>query len=807
MKTRVCRSVLSAFCCIQLLAVASAVEAPKGAIKVAGKIEVTSGNLIVPKSARITTAAKKVYQVVLDSRGRSLVKVMHREKAEIWGEVQKKGNTEWLRVIDYTDKRVTAAHELWRRMRCNACVALPAVICATPPAQLQGAKTVTGRFYYNKRKYLAWTRDAQFLWAATDNRLYQIDMKEKRLVRSFGKAEGLPDNFIYELASDGKTVWIVYRGGVAALKVADGKFVDPSALRSDFARVHLDSEGVWVVTNKGTFRLKGPDGEFKMLPALPSAARITKAVEQGVWLPHWARRTAHFIGDPVSIGGDLYVLSYGSIYRFSKGEWTTVSRRSWAPRAAGGRLWFLNAGGLNEYDPKEGKPKAHKLPEACRGRYAGIRAYGEALWLNAWPGERPADGKGGLGRFDVKTGKWKTWAAINSHRTDRVIAMDACNGEVWVLSAKGTYETRPAHPGMTYVKRKIFGTSGFNLHRFDSKTDKWESKPLPIRNLDARLICGQDGNRAMDQIAPREVRSICAGPSQVFAATRLVPVKYFGGYWPCINRIGVMKGGNWSVGFEHDPEPLRLHGEQPLVLNISNGELIRAKINPGDRILEGVGHDGVLGLFVQDKTHWTVTEGCVGYHDAATGKWKRIAEIGFRYYWDAICAHDDGKNLFVGSDRGLIGQFDIDTGAFSLSGTLKERCITRIGKNKKGAMAVSSIPAPIGVLPSFLAGKLETIDAETAVLEGGKWRKAEAGEKPAAPAKSRWFVKLIKRRHRWDKSNGNFLWDRKTGKPAYYVKEVFFPRVLCVSPDGKRVWLRVFTGLLRLDLPEAGGGK
>jgi hypothetical protein len=57
-----------------------------------------------------------------------------------------------------------------------------------------------------------------------------------------------------------------------------------------------------------------------------------------------------------------------------------------------------------------------------------------------------------------------------------------------------------------------------------------------------------------------------------------------------------------------------------------------------------------------------------------------------------------------------------------------------------------------------------------------------------------------------DKSRGNRLWGPGKGgagpEPRFYVKEVFCPEVLCASPDGRRVWLATFCGLLRLNLDE-----
>ena len=335
-------------------------QPPAGAIKVKGRILAGKGGRINPKAAGIVMPDKKVYRVVLDARGRSLVKVMHRESAEVWGIPSQKDGKDYLKIVGYTDKRLTAGHELWRRMRCNACVVLPATVNAATPKKAHGTTAVTGRYYSHREKLLAWTVDAGNLWVADDSRLVQIGLKEKKVVRSFGRKDGLPDSWIYGLAGGGKELWIVYRGGVARLDVASGKIVDLPALKSGFARVHTDAGGAWVLTDRGTFRFKKGAAEAEKLPELTSAWRIAKAVEKGIWIPHWERRTGHFMADPASIGEKLFVASYGSIHMLSGGKWTTIASRSWSPTIAGGRLWYLNAEGLNEYDPGKGRTSTHR---------------------------------------------------------------------------------------------------------------------------------------------------------------------------------------------------------------------------------------------------------------------------------------------------------------------------------------------------------------------------------------------------------------------------------------------------------------
>jgi hypothetical protein len=792
---------------------ASAGERPAGipaeAIKVYGGIAARKGGRRRPRAATLTTRQKKTYNLVLDPKGRSLVQVMHRERAEVWGLVSAKGGAEWLRVLDYTDRRLTAGHELWRRMRCNACVVLPAMVNAGTPKKLHGAAAVTGKYHSFREMFTAWARDAKSLWLATDNRVLQVDLASRRLVRSFGLAEGLPDRRVYGLASDGKTLWIAHRGGVAALKITAGEIVNPPEFESDYARVHLDPGGAWVMTTKATFRLKAPGEKMEKHPALPSAWRISQAVRKGLWIPHWDRRTSHFAASPASIGGRLYVSTYGSIHGLSGGKWKAVASRSWLPAAAGGRLWFLNAEGLGEHDPATGRTETHRLPEECRGRCLKLLATDAAVWVAAYhapaaKGSAPTGG--GLARFDMAKRQWRGWTRINGGKADRVSCMAAADGAVWVVTLDGKYTTKSAHPGMTTTRKSVFVTSGMRLHRFETGTGKWASWPLALNELEKRLICGQDGRRGMDGIFPERVEEISVGPRRIFGVTRLVTKKYFGGYWPCINGLARLAGGEWKAGLEHAPAELRLQGEQPLVLNISHGEFDRIGSRLKDQHWEAVAQDLILGMFVHGGTHWAVTDGCAAFFDGAAGKWRRAVETRYRWYWRATAALEDGGWLYIGSDRGLIGRLELKTAKFEYLATLKGRCVTRFARDKKGALLASTEPAPLGQLPTFLKGKLKPMDAVAAKFDGKTWSAAGAADVPAAPGAPKWLFRKLERTSHLDKTHGNWLCERVPGqaqlKPHFYVKEVFFPLFLCEGGGGRRLWISTYTGLLRLDLPE-----
>ena len=775
---------------------AAQAEPPGAAVKLSGRLSANAATLTTPKG--------EVYRLEMDERGKSLAKVMNGQSAEILALVSQKDNARWLRVLDYADERVAAGHEYWRRMRCMACVVLPATRNAAAPADLRGALPVAGRYFSLERKFTAWTRDARFLWVASGSEILQIDLAACKLLRTFGRKDGLPDPLAYDLLSDGKTLWIVHRGGVAALKIGEERVADLPRLKARFARLFADAGGAWVIADTGTFRLKSPADEPEAYPALPTAERFGRLVESGIWVPHWARRTGHFVTDPASIGDHLYVGSYGDIYELAGGKWDRIADSAWGQSAHDGRLWFADSRGIGEYDPATKKTSTWAPPDAVQGRYTRLLLTDSAAWLVAAPKPAAAEGPpvgGGLARFDLAARKWDAWPQVNGLPANSVACLTLQDGAIWAVTMEGQYSTKSAHPGMTTTRRLEFKASGFALHRYDEKTGKWDSFPLKLTELENRLICGQDGQRNMDVIVPQFIEELSVGGTRVFALARLVSKQYFGGYWPCIEQVACRPGQDaaWTASFEHHPEQTGLQGEQPLVLNISSGELTRIGSNLKDQPWEAVGHDLVLGLFPLGGRHWAVTSGCVAVFDEAKGAWRKLVEPEYRWYWRATAALDDGRWLYVGSDRGIVCRLDLAANRFERLTALKDRAITRIAKARDGAILVAGGQAPLGLLPVQLRDGLKPLDCDVARFDGNAWSAARPEDLPPADAGPQWSFKQFDRKDHLDKSQGNFLCD-PASKPRYYVKEVFYPQFLCASPDGGRMWLSTYTGLLRLDL-------
>lgn len=789
-------SLLSAVCGVW------AAELPEEAIEVAAKVKITRAEGQRILAVTLTAKDGKVYHLITDEKGADLARVMFGMTVKIVGIASRKGGKEWLRAIDYQSVADTSAHELWRRSRCNACVVTFASQHSAVPRELHGATPIGGRLFPLKRKFTACTRDARFLWAATDNAIYQVDLQARRVVRSYGKREGLPGHAVYDVASDGDRLFIVHHGGVALLKIGGEAVVDQGQLKSAFARPFVAADRTWLIADTGTYCLKAGSDLPESFPPLPTAGRIATAIRKGIWLPDWKRTTAYFVVSPAALGDRLYVSSFGSVYELDGGTWKRVPARASVVEARAERIWLLDPKGLVEYDPKTGNSQTHSPPGVGEGRFTGLLVTDLSAWVTAEPKPGPAGREyigGGVARFSFGTGTWQTWQTLGGMPAGHASCFQGEDGAIWVVTMAGTYRDKSAHPGMAYVKKKIFEATDSGLHRLGRETVEWQSTSLPMARIENRFICGQDGGGGKDWIVLQSVKDLCVGPKRVLATVRLFPERYFSGYWPSISQIASRTGdGPWTGQFIHHPDQLNLQGEQPRCLNISN---------KGVMVLKAVAHDDVLSQFLVDGVHWAVTEGCIAFLDEEQNRWHKVMETGFRWYWRATAALDDGGSLYVGSDRGLVSRLDFGAGQFELLGALQDRAVARIGKNDEGDIVVIGRPPPIGMLPVQMPKDLRFIDADVAKFDGENWREGLPSDLPAEAA-SGWSVEPIQQGKNFksflrDKSVGNFLWGPVAGRadpqPRLYVREVYCPRFLCLSPDGNRMWLSTYTGLLRLE--------
>ena len=750
------------------------------------------------------------YDVLMDEKGKDLCRTMKGVSVTIRANVLGQGRQRKVRVLGYVHGKDTAAHELWRRMRCNACVVQSAQVNVFPPPQLLGAVPVSGRYYSFKDRILAWDEDGKDLWIAMDNRIERIDMAARRDKATYDRRNGLPDHWIYQLLSDGRTVWIVHRAGVAALDIESGVVQDVAEAGASFAKVCTAEKGVWILADQGTWRLEAPGRIVERAPPLPMAKRIQKRVRNGMWIPHWHRDTKHFVANPVAIGGNVYAESYGSIYGVERGEWRQIAGDGWELREANGKLWFLGVREVAEYDPETGDMEKHPIPpQISGGRPVHLLVTDHAAWVAVTPSTSGARGarSGGLGRLDVRSGSWKTWTELDGKKLNHISCLTSRGSALWLVALAGHYRTSKAHPGMAYVTRNRFGTDAFSLHGFEEKKGKWSSLPLRLVEVEKRMICGQDGRSDTDVILPQSVESISVNDARIFAVHHLFPKRFFSGYWPCVSRMVSRSepGAAWRTDFTHRPEQLNLQGEQPLVLNISN---------KGEMILKAVGHNDILALFLNGTTEWVVTEGGVAFFDEGGARWRRVFDGSYRWYWRATAAWDDGEALYIGSDRGLLSRLDDRSGLFEIMAGFRDQAVDCIARDASGRLVAIARQSPLGQFPDDMPTDIPMLDCGAAVLEDGAWR-VLAKTPPLRQQRKKWFIKLTEARKGKnikggrDRSNGNFLFGPSVSGdgaavPRFYLRDIFWPKFLCEGKDRESLWVSTFTGLIRVDMPSRG---
>lgn len=761
----------------------------------------------------INTDDGRTFPVWQDERGKDFCSTMQGVRVNIRVEMFTDAGKEYVKVLDYVADRDRASHELWRRMRCNACVVQCAEVNVKPHGETGGAIPISGRYYPFKERIQTFDRQGDTLWMGLDDRVVQVDMVRKEVAATYGRAAGLPDHWIYRVFCDARHAWVAHRQGIAVLDIETEKVENLPGMAACYASFCAEGDYTWVVADSGTWRLRSPEAIPEAMPALPTGERIRRIIQGGVWLPHWRRKTAHFMPHLVAVHGSLYVESYGTIYALEDGSWRMISDNGWELSRAGDRLWFFSPGRLVEYDPVQRETTEHPYPqELARGRAVHVLADSSAIWVALVPletEEPKSEMPGGLLRFDLAQKTWRVWRELGGSPADHISHITRSGDTVWAAGMEGAYSTRAAHPGMTYVKRRPFRSSRIMLHSLADGEEDWKSLRLSSATVEKRFICGQDGVGAPDDIIPESVHDLLVGQERIFAYQHLYPKQFFSGYWPCVSQVAARtEGGAWEVKPVYDPSQLNLRGEQPLVLNISN---------KGEMVLEAVGHDEVLALFDHNDDAWVVTEGTVAFFDKDAGSWHKLMQNSYRWYWRASAACDDGNTLFIGSDRGLLASLEHTTGRFSMAAVFKDRAVDALGIDSSGRAVAWARQAVLGQMPADLPTIENVIDADAAAWDGSRWRALTAAKTPPKPTGRKWFVKDLRsgRGSRnvgggLDRSAGNVLFGPPVAGEGdqsiarFYLKDVFWPAYLCESADASSLWIGTFTGLIRIDLPSDG---
>jgi hypothetical protein len=285
---------------------------------------------------------------------------------------------------------------------------------------------------------------------------------------------------------------------------------------------------------------------------------------------------------------------------------------------------------------------------------------------------------------------------------------------------------------------------------------------------------------------PARIEGIAVGPSRLLGIVQMFPREYYSGHYTSVDQLAVRRDAKspWEPRYAHLTHQLNLQGEQPEVLLISESH--------GKKVVYAAGHDRVLELFSRRGEVWAVTEGCVGHFDPGKDGWNKVLETDYRFYWKATAALDDGRHLWIGSDRGFVSRLDLATNRCENLTVLKDREIVRIAKDSAGRIVVTSRAAAQGCLPVQLKGKVEPIDSDTVTFDGQHWKPLETAP-PIPEIRPTWSSE--------NDSNFLFRFDKEKGEslPEIYATGVFRIRILAASPDEKRIWLRTYSGLARLD--------
>lgn len=688
-----------------------------------------------------------------------------------------------------------AADELWRRGVCVlSSVVEPAKRASEVPLHLDGAKAAWGRPLSMTNDITAFAKGKRRIWVATDSALFAVDAATKQVISTYTHADGLPDEPTDALLSDGRFLWIIQRSRLSALDLASGKLVTERMPRFSHARVLADGTHAWVIADTGTYTYSHAIKSWSAAAPLPTGGDIKRFLAKGIWEGRRTEMLRGLLGEPVLLDADIYIPSRGSLFRFhvSSQKWSRISDDAWKVVPANGRLFFIGAFGVGEYDPTANRTASYKVGSAIPdGRPQFLVATEKNVWvaLDAQAlFESYAAGKGGVARFDFTTRQWTTYMTINGQKADQVTSLQNIRGQLWCATQNYTeVATIVAHPGMAHIKRTRPKIEGLSLHRYVEDKEKWDTITLSIPEGDARMILGQKGTRNEGKMVPRRLLAVAPASRAILCRCDMYPRQYFSGYYPTIGTFAHKDDSAraWTPSFTNHADQLDLQGEQPSVLLISGSH--------GRRIVLAAGHKKVLGLFRhQTGSIWAVSEGCLAWFDESEGRWRRVVDPPFRFYWRATAAVADTENIWVGSDCGIISRMDKRTYQCRALVCLPRRSVTQLALDENGTLWARTSNSECRRLPVEMKSVPKGPQAEVVKFDGNAWTAAKE-----------WPAKLQAPENNWTfERRRNFLL-RKTpanpsGKRTFFVAGVFRPRFLLEDPPDGSLWVSTYCGLVKL---------
>ena len=690
--------------------------------------------------------------------------------------------------------------ELWRRGRCVlSSIVMPAQKASRVPRDLSGAKVMDGRVIGRRGTFSAFACDGETMWLATDTRIDKVDLAARRRVGRFTPADGLPDNPVDEMVIDGKNLWVISRAGLGMLDTSTGQFTETALPKFRKAKLVAAEDAVYVVAESGAHALGRGKAKWQELPSVPSAKAIKGRLDKGVWRTRWKSGTNSMIQDAVVAWGKLWVLSMGSLSSLDcadlgsgAAKWQRAAGDAWGMKTDGDDLWVLTSKGVDCYRG-DGSVERHTPDKGLAvGRHRFLACTPEHVWVATEPrqdAEKTRYVGGGISVFDKETRTWKNFTEINGHPATKVTWLGSFGGQVCVAALViENLVTRSAHPGMMHVKRLVPQVTGLAVHVRDSETGNWETVSLPLPQGESLYVLGQTGKMLVDRLVPKSVIGLTTSTTAMHCIFEMFPATYYGGHRHAMGVFArrASPTGPWKAKFEDHSSGVGLVGEQEGVILVSESH--------GKRVIFAEAEPRALHVGFHAGRIWALSENSLASETDEPGKWQTVVETQSRFYWSASSAAADGEALWVGGDAGTISRLNKKTMECRAIGRLVGRKIDRLAVDAQGKLWVKSSPTK-NVVPVRLRFLPKVESKGIAVLDGKVWREAAATEKFPGPQQTGKYVWSCR-----DKSNFLYRKERGAGTESQYafLRGVFKPGVLC--HDGETLWLRVYEGILRVDL-------
>ncbi len=675
-----------------------------------------------------------------------------------------------------------AMKEMWRRGSCLlSSVYKPAEREAAVPGDVGSTPIVSAAVLRRQGLVLCYATDGQTIWAADDQKLYQVDGAAGKVLREFDRLAGLPSGPIQSIAAAGGSVWLATRGGLARLDVKAGRITPAGdGLRLTMGRLAAGPSGVWLVSDAGAYRLAPGETQWRKLPDFPGREQLAGQMRRGFWSAVWHKKMRVLMPSILASKDGLHVVCTNHLLHYSAadGKWRQISREAWQAIASGRIVWGLTTGGAVRYDPAAGKTdrfEAGKGP--ATGRPVAMAVADAAFFLASQPDYDKNANRfvgGGISRLDLASGKWTVADEVDGTSVRFITTVLADGDEAWAACI--LYEKvnqRGAHPGMAHVKRWRPEAAGLGLLHYTG--GKWTLQKRKGLKTEQRWVMGQKGTVKKDFIGPETVETMCRCGDRLWGVYRIVPQHYYAGYFISAGCLAERSAGRWQARFDVRTKELGFEGEQPRLMLISHSH--------GHRIVLADGHPIVLGMEKLAGRAWVISEGGLFAEGPGTGRFAPVLREPARLYWRATAAAADGTCVWFGGDGGTISRLDRKTGRLELLGVAEGRKILHMVARDGGVRAATG--KSDAILPISLASAPRLPEGDVLEFDGRRWA-AGAGQvdRQALPYTFR--------------QRSNYLY--KAGKRIAFVKGVFRPTVLCEDRVGGKLWLGTYDGVVSVPL-------